>query len=245
MQKSLSEWTTRRTLKVMDYSHRRPRWVALQLAESRKPKLQLRLAWRTGQYWKTFTWFDESQFLLQLSDCRIRIWDMNTSCLASKVQTGGGVIVWEIFLQPSERLSTSRASFNHHRLPEVLVVTVFIPLGSVHWSSDGCFQEDNTPIHNVQITSVFHNLAMSSLYWMTSNEAHLGWNEICLMDVQKLCNAFMSKRTNPVFNVCLIKCYLSRSTTFFFPPSSMALPIMYDKPTQEMDPKKEMHSCYS
>lgn len=148
MQKSLSEWTTRWTLKVMDYSHRRPRWVALQLAESRKPKLQLRLAWRTGEYWKTFTWFDESQFLLQLPDCRIRIWDMNTSCLASKVQTGGGVIVWEIFLQPSGRLSTSQASFNHHRLPEVLVVAIFILLGSVYWSSDGCY------------------LAMSSLYWM-------------------------------------------------------------------------------
>ncbi len=51
---------------------------------------------------KNVAWSDESRFLLQHSDDRVRIWckeheSMDPSCLVSTVQAGGGVMVWGIF----------------------------------------------------------------------------------------------------------------------------------------------------
>ncbi len=55
--------------------------------------------------WKNIAWSDESRFLLQHSDDRVRIWhkeheSMDSSCLVSIVQARGGgasVMVWGIF----------------------------------------------------------------------------------------------------------------------------------------------------
>ncbi len=88
MQNTISECTTRRTLKQMGYSSRRPHRVLS--AKNRKRRLR-------------FAQADESQFLLQHSDIRVRIWrkkheSMHPSCLVSTVQAGaGGVMVWGIF----------------------------------------------------------------------------------------------------------------------------------------------------
>ncbi len=103
-QNTISEHTTRRTLKQMGNSSRRPHWVLLLLAKNRKRKLQFtqdHQNW-TIKDWKNVAWSDESQFLLRHSDGRVRIWhkkheSMDPSCLVSTVQAGGGVMVWGIF----------------------------------------------------------------------------------------------------------------------------------------------------
>ncbi len=74
--------------------------------------------------WKNVAWSDESRFLPQHSDGRVRIWSkehesMNQSCLVSMVQAGdGGVMVWDIFLAHFGPLSTNWALFKPHSLPE-------------------------------------------------------------------------------------------------------------------------------
>ncbi len=105
MQNTISERTTRRTLKQMDYSSRRPHRVPLLSAKNRKQRLQFTQAHQnwTIEDWKNIAWSDESQFLLQHSDGRVRFWhkeheNMDTSCLVSTVQAaGGGVMVRRIF----------------------------------------------------------------------------------------------------------------------------------------------------
>ncbi len=105
MQNTISEHTTRRTLKQMDYSSRRPHRVPLLTAKNRKRRLQFT---QDLQNWtiedcKNVAWSDRSRFLLQHSDGRVRIWckeheSMDPSCLVSTVQVGGGgIMVWGIF----------------------------------------------------------------------------------------------------------------------------------------------------
>ncbi len=104
MQNTISEHTTRRTLKQMGSSSRRPHRVPLLSAKNRKRRLQFTQArqnW-TIEDWKNVAWSDESRFLLRHSDGRVRIWrkeheSMDPSCLVSTVQAGGGVMVWGIF----------------------------------------------------------------------------------------------------------------------------------------------------
>ncbi len=64
MQNTISERTTRRTLKQMSYSSRRPHRVPLLSAKNRK---QAHQSW-TIEDWKNVAWSDESRFLLQHSD---------------------------------------------------------------------------------------------------------------------------------------------------------------------------------
>ncbi len=106
MQNSISEHTTRQTLKQMGYSSRRPHRVPLLSAKNRKRRLQFAQAHQnwTIEDWKNVAWSDESRFLLRHSDGMVRIWHkehecMDPSCLVSTVQTGGGggVMVWGIF----------------------------------------------------------------------------------------------------------------------------------------------------
>ncbi len=62
MQNTISEHTTRRTLKQMGYSSRRPHRVPLLSAKNRKRRLH-----RTGssiEDWEDVVWSDESLFLL-------------------------------------------------------------------------------------------------------------------------------------------------------------------------------------
>ena len=65
MQKSISECTTRRTLRRLDYSSRRPHRVPLLSAKNRKLRLQFAQAHQnwTIEDWKKVAW-SESRFLL-------------------------------------------------------------------------------------------------------------------------------------------------------------------------------------
>ncbi len=102
MQNTISERTTRRTLKQMGYSSRRPHWVPLLSAKNRKRRLQFAQAHqKDNRKLEKLPGLTESQFLLQNSDGRVRIWhkeheSMDPSCLVSTV-SDGGVIVWGIF----------------------------------------------------------------------------------------------------------------------------------------------------
>ncbi len=95
---------TTQTLKQMGYS-RRPYRVPL-LSANMKRRLQFTQTHQkwTIEDWKNVAWSDESRFLLQHSDGRVRIWrkeheSMDPSCLVSTVQAGGGggVMGWGIF----------------------------------------------------------------------------------------------------------------------------------------------------
>ncbi len=76
MQNTISERTTRRTMKQMCYSSRRPHRVTLLSAKNRKRRLQFTQAHQnwTIEDWKNVAWSDESLFLLQHSGGRVRIW---------------------------------------------------------------------------------------------------------------------------------------------------------------------------
>ncbi len=100
MQNTISEHTTRRTLKQMGYSSRRPHRVPLLSAKNRKRRLQFTQTHQnwTIEDWKNVAWSDESRFRLRHSDGRVRIWhkeheSMDPSCLVSMVQTGGGGVM--------------------------------------------------------------------------------------------------------------------------------------------------------
>ncbi len=105
VQNTNSERTTRRTLKQMRYSSRRPHRVLLLSAKNRKRRLQFTQAQQnwTIEDWKIVAWSDESWFLLRYSDGRVKIWrkeheSMDPSCLVLMVQAGGGgLMVWGIF----------------------------------------------------------------------------------------------------------------------------------------------------
>ncbi len=75
MQNTISERTTRRTLKQMGYSSRRSHRVPLLSAKNRKRRLQFAQAHQnwTIEDWKNVAWSDESRFLLRHSDGRVRI----------------------------------------------------------------------------------------------------------------------------------------------------------------------------
>ncbi len=103
MQNTISEHTTRRTLKQMGYSSRRPHRVPLLSDKNRTQRLQFTQTHQnwTVEDWKNVAWSDESRFLLRQSDGRVRIWrkeheSMDPSYLFSTVPAGG-VMVWWIF----------------------------------------------------------------------------------------------------------------------------------------------------
>ncbi len=150
MQNTISERTTRRTLKQMGYSSRKPHRVPLLSAKKRKRRLQLAQApqnW-TIEDWKNVAWSDESQFLMQHSDGRVRIWhkeqeSMDPSCLVSTVQAGGGgVMVWGIFSWHTFlcHISTNWASLNATANLSIVADHPFMT--TVYPSSDSYFQQD-------------------------------------------------------------------------------------------------------
>ncbi len=162
MQNTISERTTRRTLKQMGYSSRRPHRVLLLSAKNRKRRLQFAQAHQnwTIEDWKNVAWSDESRFLLWHSDGRVRILreeheSMDPSCLVSTVQAdGGGVMVWGIFswhtlgpLLPIEHHLNTTAYLS------IVADYVHPFMTTVYPSSDGYFQQDNAPCHKAQIIS--------------------------------------------------------------------------------------------
>ncbi len=144
MQNTISKCTTRRTLKQMSYSSRRPHRVSLLSAKNRKRRLQFTQAHQN--------WSDESRFRLQYSDGRVWIWrkeheSMDPSCLVSTVQAlGGCVMVWGIFswhtlglLVPIEDRLNATAYLS------IVADHVHPFMTTVYPSSDGYFQQDNAP----------------------------------------------------------------------------------------------------
>ncbi len=75
MQNTISECTTRRNLKQMGYSSRRPHQVPLRSTKNRKRSLKFAQAHQnwTIEDWNTVAWSDESRFLQRHSDGRVRI----------------------------------------------------------------------------------------------------------------------------------------------------------------------------
>ncbi len=215
VQNTISERTTRRTLKQMGYSSRRPHRVLLLSAKNRKRRLQFTQAHQnwTIEDWKNVAWSDEPRFLLRHSDGRVRIWrkeheSMDPSCLVLMVQAGG-VMVWGIFswhtlgpLVPIE-----------HRLYATAYLSIVADhvhpfMTKVCPSSDGYFQQDNAPCHKAQIISDWfleHYNEFTLLKWPPQSPdlnpiEHL-WDvverEIRIMDVQptnlqQLSDAIMS-----------------------------------------------------
>ncbi len=154
IQNTFSEHTTRRTLKQMGYSSRRPQRVPLLSAKNRKFMLQFAQAHQnwTIEDWKNFAWSDESRFLLRHSDGRVKIWrkeheSMDPSCLVSTVQAGGGgVMVWGIF---SWHTLGPLVPIEHH-LNDTAYLSIVADhvhpfMTTVYPSSDGYFQQDNAP----------------------------------------------------------------------------------------------------
>ncbi len=160
MQNTISEHTTRRTLKLMGNSSKRPHHVHLLSAKNRKRRLQFTQAHQnwTIEYWKNAAWSDESRFLLRHWDGRVRIWckvQHGSSCLVSAVQAaGGGVMVWGIFswhtLGPLVLIE--------HRLNATAYLSIVADhvhpfMTTVYSSSDGYFQQDIAQYHKAQIIS--------------------------------------------------------------------------------------------
>ncbi len=128
LQNTISEHTTRRTLKQMGSSSRRPHRVPLLSDKNRTRRIQFTQTHQnwTIEDWKTVAWSDESRFLLRIQ----MVWSQNLAlknmkawihpCLVSTVQAGGaGVMVsGDIFLAHFGPLSTNWASFKRHSLPE-------------------------------------------------------------------------------------------------------------------------------
>ncbi len=76
MQNTISEHTTRRTLKQMDSSSRRPHRVPIRSDKNSTRRIQFtqdHQNW-TIEDWKNVAWSDESRLLLQHSDGSVRIW---------------------------------------------------------------------------------------------------------------------------------------------------------------------------
>ncbi len=162
MQNTISERTTRRTLKQMGYISRRPQRVPLLSAKNRKRRLQFAQAHQnwTIEDWKNIAWSDESRFLLRHSDGRVRICrkkheSMDSFCCVSMVQASdGGVMVWGIFfwhtlgpLVPIEHCLNATAYLSIVYYHFHLFMTTVFP------SSDGYLQQDNAPCHRVKIIS--------------------------------------------------------------------------------------------
>ncbi len=123
MQNTISERTTRRTLKQMDYSSRRPHRVPLLSAKNRTWRLQFAQAHQnwTIEDWKNVAWSDESRFLLRHSDGRVRILRKEHESMIHPSWwwcNGVGAILLAHF----GPLSTNWASFRHHGLPELCIV---------------------------------------------------------------------------------------------------------------------------
>ncbi len=195
MQNTISERTTRRTLKQMGYSSRRPHRVPLLPAKKRKRRLQFTQAHKnwTIEDFKNVAWSDESRFLLQHSDGGVRVWhkeheSMDPSCLVSTVQTGGGgvmvrgIIPWHTLgpLVPIEHHLNATAYLS-------IVADHLHPfMTTVYPSSDGYFQQDNASCHKAHIISDWfleHDNEFTLHKW------HL-WDvverEIRIMDVQPI-----------------------------------------------------------
>ncbi len=156
MQNTISERTTRRTLKQIGYSSRRPHRVPLMSAKNRKRRLQFAQAHQnwTIEDWKNVAW---SRFLLWYSDSRVRIWrkeheSMDLSCLVS-MHTFGPLVPIEHRLNATAYLS--------------IVSDHVYPFMTTEYPSSSRIMHHVTKLKSSQ--TGFLNMTMSSLY---SNGLH-------------------------------------------------------------------------
>ncbi len=180
MQNTISEHTTRRTLKQMGSSSRILHRVPLLSAKNRKRRIQFTQAHQklTIEDWKNVTWSDESRFLLRHSDGRVRIWrkeheSMDPSCLVSMVQAGGGggVMVWGVFywhtlgpLVPIEHCLNTTVYLS------IVADHVHLFMTTVYPSSDATSSRIMHHVTKLKSSQTgFLNMTMSSLY---SNGLH-------------------------------------------------------------------------
>ncbi len=131
----------------------------------------------TIEDWKNVAWSDESRFLLQHSDGRVRIWhkeheSMDPSCLVSTVQAGGGgVMVWGIFswhtlgpLVPIELRLNATAYLS------IVADHVYLFMTTVYTSSDATSSRIMHHVTKLKSSQTgFLNMTMSLLY---SNDLH-------------------------------------------------------------------------
>ncbi len=202
LQNTISEHTTRRTLKQMDSSNRRPHRVPLLSVKNRTRRIQFTQAHQnwTIEDWKNVVWSEESDATFR---CRVRIWhkeheSMDPSCLVSTVQAGGGggVMVWGIFswhtlgsLVPIEYCLNATAYLS-------IVADHVHPFMTTVYPSFWCyFQQDNAPCHNTHIILDWfleHDNEFTLLKWAPQspdlNPIEQLWDvverEIPIMDVQ-------------------------------------------------------------
>ncbi len=144
----------------------------------------------------------ESWFLLRHSDGRVKIWCkeheiMELSCLVSTVQAAGvGVMVWGIYsCNTLGRLVPIEHRLNSTAYLSIVADHVHPFMTTVYPSSDGYFQQDNTPYHKSQIFSDWfleHDNEFTLLKWPPQSSdlnprEHI-WDvveqEIHIMDVQ-------------------------------------------------------------
>ncbi len=232
MQNTISEHTTRRTLKQMGYSSRRPHRVPLLSAKNRKRRLQFTQAHQnwTIEDWKNVARSDESRFLLRHSDGRVRTCrkehkSMDPSCLFSTVQAaGGGVMMLGTFswhtlgpLVPIEHSLKATVYLS------IVADHVHAFMTTVYPSSEGYFQQDNAPSHKAQIISDWffeHDNEFTLLKWPPQSadlnpiEHHLDVVElaslICCRQIRSNCMMlscqhgpkFLRNVSNILLNIC-------------------------------------------
>ncbi len=153
MQNTISECTTRRTLKQLGYSSIRPHRVPLLSAKNMKRRLQFALA---HQNWTKLclVWWD----LISAASFSHSWWWCNG--------------VGDIFLAHFGPLSTNWASFKCQSLPKYCSWPCHPFITTVYPSSDGYFQQDNAPCHKAQIISDWlfeHDNYFTLLKWLSQS----------------------------------------------------------------------------
>ncbi len=178
MQNTISEHTTRRTLKQMGSSSRRPHRVPLL---SDKNSTRRILLTQTHQNWtiedcKNVAWSDESRFLLQHSDVASEFGIKNMKAwIILPCLNGSGWCWWcngvgDIFLAHFGPFSTNWALFKRHSLPEHCCwpcPSLYDYSVPIFWCTSSRIMHHVTKLKSSQ--TGFLNMTMSSLY---SNGLH-------------------------------------------------------------------------
>ncbi len=178
LQNTISEHTTRWTLKQMDSSSRRPHRVPLRSDKNSTRRIQFT---QTHQNWtiedcRNVAWSDESWFLLQHSDVGSEFGVKNMKAwIILPCLNGSGCWWWcngvgDIFLAHFGSFSTNWALFKHHSLPEYCCwpcPSLYDYSVHIFWCTSSRIMHHVTKIKSSQ--TGFLNMTMSSLY---SNGLH-------------------------------------------------------------------------